>query len=169
MNKNAQSLAGEFAVLSQLALREMDANMTLGYTKNVDILVSNPKTGRMYKLEVKTSRNKPTRTRLFGNTLDWQMSKKHENIMDRDLFYCFVNISGEGNVFRFFVVPSTVVARYVKEQHQYYLKDKSSRKDTDRREFRLLITNEPNIFPSEQLNKWENNWDFDIKSNAKNL
>ena len=38
------SLAGEFAALSQLALRGYDANMTLGRTKAVDILVSNPAT-----------------------------------------------------------------------------------------------------------------------------
>lgn len=55
INKNSISLAGEFAVLSQLALRGYDANLTLGHTKNVDILVSHPETGKMYKLEVKTN------------------------------------------------------------------------------------------------------------------
>jgi hypothetical protein len=40
ISKNQVSLAGEFAVLSQLALRGFDANMTLGNTKGVDILVS---------------------------------------------------------------------------------------------------------------------------------
>ena len=42
INTNSISLAGEFAALSQLALRGYDANMTLGRTKSVDILVSNP-------------------------------------------------------------------------------------------------------------------------------
>ena len=55
INSNSVSLAGEYAVLSQLALRGYDANMTLGRTKGVDILVSNPKTGKMLKLEVKTN------------------------------------------------------------------------------------------------------------------
>jgi hypothetical protein len=32
INSNSVSLAGEFAVLSQLALRGLDANMTLGRT-----------------------------------------------------------------------------------------------------------------------------------------
>src|SRR5262249_29070726 len=44
INRNSVSLAGEFAALSQLALRGYDANMTLGRTKSVDILVSNPAT-----------------------------------------------------------------------------------------------------------------------------
>src|SRR5262245_32284853 len=52
INSNSVSLAGEFAVLSQLALRGYDANMTLGRTKSVDILVSNPVNGQMYQLEV---------------------------------------------------------------------------------------------------------------------
>src|SRR5215467_9817117 len=37
-NSNAVSLAGEFAVLSQLAFRGYDANTTLGHTNTVDIL-----------------------------------------------------------------------------------------------------------------------------------
>ena len=44
ITRNSVSLAGEFAALSQLALRGYDANMTLGRTKSVDILVSNPAT-----------------------------------------------------------------------------------------------------------------------------
>src|ERR1700722_11798302 len=95
-DKNTVSLAGEFAVLSQLALKGYDANMTLGRTKGVDILVSNPKTGRMLKLEVKTNfrstRNGGSNSRLFGNFLSaWMMNEKHEGMRDPDLFYSFVN------------------------------------------------------------------------------
>jgi hypothetical protein len=45
------SLAGEFAVLSQLALRGKDTNLILG---QIDILNSDPETDGMLKLEVKT-------------------------------------------------------------------------------------------------------------------
>ena len=55
INSNSVSIAGEFAVLSQLALQGYDANMTLGHTKCVDILVSNPETGKLYQIEVKTN------------------------------------------------------------------------------------------------------------------
>jgi len=44
ISKNQISLAGEFAVLSQLALHGFDANLTLGNTKGVDILLSNSET-----------------------------------------------------------------------------------------------------------------------------
>src|SRR5512145_2873617 len=98
LNNNSISLAGEFAVLSQLALRGYDANMTLGRTKGVDILVSNPQTGRMLKLEVKTTfrsiRSSGNNSRLLGKSVSsWIMNVKHEEIRDTDLFYCFVNIS----------------------------------------------------------------------------
>ena len=42
---NSIALAGEFAVLSQLALGGYDANLTLGHTKNVDILDVRPRLG----------------------------------------------------------------------------------------------------------------------------
>jgi len=117
---NAVSLAGEFAVLSQLALRGYDANMTLGHTKGVDILVSDPSSDCMYRLEVKTnckdSRNKPSASKVHGRTLSgWIMNEKHEEIVSSGLFYCFVNISKDTDQFKFYIVPSRVVAKYVKE------------------------------------------------------
>src|SRR5207247_491184 len=129
INANSVSLAGEFAVLSQLALRGYDANMTLGRTKSVDILVSNPSNGQMYQLEVKTNYRNPANevsksaAGIFGSCVsDWIMNKTHETIMSPKLFYCFVNISKDTSLFKFYVVPSNVVAKYVKEQHALWLK-----------------------------------------------
>ena len=90
INKNSISLAGEFAVLSQLALRGYDANMTLGHTKSVDILVSNPKNHQMYQLEVKTnfasSRSQGSNSKLFGKIVSaWIMGDKHETITSPNL------------------------------------------------------------------------------------
>src|SRR5690348_8024442 len=115
-SKHHTSIAGEFAVLSQLALRGYDANLTVGTTKSVDVLVSRPN-GPMYRLEVKT--NWQTKAKggrgvaLFGKCLsEWMMGEKHEQIIDPLLFYCFVTITEGGTSFRFFVVPSVVVAEY---------------------------------------------------------
>jgi hypothetical protein len=83
ISKNNISIAGEFAVLAQLALRGIDANLTLGNTKSVDIIASDPSTGKMFKLEVKTSYDsKPTISKLYGqgHTLNWVMAEKHETI-----------------------------------------------------------------------------------------
>ena len=47
ISPNSVSLAGEFAALSRLTLWGYDANMTLGRTKSVDILISNPSTNQL--------------------------------------------------------------------------------------------------------------------------
>src|SRR3989344_9688840 len=104
-DKARVSLAGEFAVLSQLALLGKDANMTLGNTKGVDILVADPVTGQMLKLEVKTNyrkiRSEVANSRIFGKILScsgWILKKEngeYDEKKDANLFYCFVNITKE--------------------------------------------------------------------------
>lgn len=126
ISPNSVAIAGEFAVLSQLALRGYDANMTLGRTKNVDVLVSDPRTNRMYQLEVKTNRDprtRPANARLFGRFItSWRMHKKHESIARDRLWYCFVMVGIRTKVTRFFIVPSAVVAKYVRDEHSLWLK-----------------------------------------------
>ena len=167
MNKNSISLAGEFAVLSQLALRGYDANMTLGQTKSVDILASDPKNLKMYKLEVKTNhRNtRPQVSKIFGKIVSgWIMNKKIESIIDPDLFYCFVNIEKQSNTFKFYIVPSKVVAKYVKEEHQLYLdvKKQENKKvaDTPIRMFRIGLKDEQYAIDTPTVEQYENNWEF---------
>ncbi|MDO8518287.1 MAG: hypothetical protein Q7S26_03295 [bacterium] len=146
------SLAGEFAVLSQLALRGKDANMTLGNTKGVDILISDPVTGKMFKLEVKTNyrkkrRNEEANSRIFGIVLScsgWILKKKNGDYDEKknaNLFYCFVNITKETKQCRFFVVPAKVVAKYVRDEFRLYQQEKKKEgkeaKDVGMRQFRL--------------------------------
>lgn len=160
LDKNAISLAGEFAVLSQLALRGYDANMTLGYTKGVDILVSNPRSGRMLKVEVKTSYGgKPTHSKDFGYTLSWVMGAKHESMADPSLYYCFVNIERQTNVFRFFIVPSAIVSRYVKEQHEHWLAQHKRGRSLIRL-FRIGLDDGEYQIPTPLAKDYENQWDF---------
>src|SRR5258708_8330515 len=90
LNKNSVSIAGEYAVLSQLAARGYDANMTLGRTKGVDILVSDPNSGRMLQLEVKTNRGwlYGRNTLLFWKYLcDLILAENNERIRDGNIFY----------------------------------------------------------------------------------
>jgi hypothetical protein len=141
IGSNRVSLAGEFAVLSRLALENFDANLTLGNTKGVDILVSSSK-GRLARLEVKTNFGKGNSggsRDLFGNYLfSWMMSVKNEELFDKDLFYCFVNIGTDKRTVRCFVVPSKIVADYVKAQHKLWLDGKETRsRTTTMRTFRI--------------------------------
>jgi hypothetical protein len=167
---NSVGLAGEFAVLSQLTLRGYDAAMTLGHTKNIDILVLDPRRGGRYEVEVKTNLETRTRdsdSRLFGNFVtDWQMSAKHEGIMDPNLFYCFVHINASWvdlskYGFRFFIVPSAVVAKYLREEHQLWLKDNPAHRTSERRLFRIGLPNDrPIAVPAPLASVYEDNWEF---------
>ena len=168
LNSTNVSLAGEFAVLSQLiALRGYAANMTLGNTKGIDILVADAEGGRMLKLEVKTNYqgggSEGSKSKDFGNFVSaWIMGEKHEQLSDPSLFFCFVNISRETKSFKFYIVPSAVVANYVRRQHQHWLAGatKGKRKDTTMRKFRLGRSSEEYPIPTPTVEQYEDNWDF---------
>lgn len=162
ISKNQISLAGEFAVLSQLALHGFDANLTLGNTKGVDILVSNPETGKMRRLEVKThSHNKPFINKRLGKIMGkWRMHEKHETMNDEDLFFCFVSIGHNTNEFEFYVVPSKVVAEYVTWSHRHWLAGDAKRKDTPIRSFDLGTEDHKSEFPVPHAEEYQRRWDF---------
>jgi hypothetical protein len=165
LNTNNVSLAGEFAVLSQLALRGYEANMTLGNTKSVDILCANPQTGRMLRIEVKTNyqntRSGGSHSRDFGNFVSgWMMNEKHEKICEENLAYCFVNISKDTTGFRFYIVPSSVVADYVKRQHEHWLASNKARKNNKVRMFRLGRRSDEYPIPTPIVEDYEDNWEF---------
>jgi hypothetical protein len=168
-DKNAVSLAGEFAVLSQLALLNYDANMTLGRTKGVDILVSDPRSRKMYRLEVKTKLRRVdkqvTNSKIFGTVIGgWMMSKKHEFNADPLLFYCFVIIWEGTKKFRFFIVPSRVVARYTREQHLLWCAKKKKEgkkfKDSEFRVLRIGFENNRYAIATPSAERYEDNWKF---------
>lgn len=89
------------------------------------------------------------------------MGKKHETLTDPKLFYCFINIEGvEATRFRFFIVPSQVIATYVRDQHQIWLRADPSHKDSNIRVFRLAIEKEEHSLPTPMASRYENNWEF---------
>jgi hypothetical protein len=63
------ALAGEFFVLAELALRGLDGTLTLGHTKEIDILVLNRTTEQMFRLEVKTTHKAVQHSKIFGSNL----------------------------------------------------------------------------------------------------
>lgn len=164
LSANSISLAGEFATLSRLALWGYDANMTLGRTKNVDILVSDPRTNKFYQVEVKTSLDRGRGSRnsqLFGRyEFEWVMNVKHESISRPQLWYCFVSIGLANKTARFFVVPSAVVAKYVRKEHALWLHSKKSHRDNPIRVFRLGLQNEHYKIAMPLAATYEDNWGF---------
>lgn len=162
LTKNQISLAGEFAVLSQLALQGFDANMTLGNAKSVDILLTHPETKSVYRLEVKTHSNSNSyRSSDFGFVAShWRMHKKHETIEDENLFYCFVSIEHNTKTFSFYVVPSRIVAKFIRESHQHWLKGgtEETRQDSDLRSFMLGTREENYKIDTPLVEDYKDNW-----------
>lgn len=170
-DKARVSLAGEFAVLSQLALRGKDANMTLGNTKGVDILVSDPATGKMLKLEVKTHcrsiHDRGIKSKIFGRFLSsWIMKTgngKYNEKEHANLFYCFANV--EDSKDRFFIVPAIVVAKYIRWEIAHYRKmqEKVGKvvKDVGMRQFRIgSKSHKDKLKETPMAEKYESNWNF---------
>jgi hypothetical protein len=164
LDKNSVALAGEFAVLSQLALRGLNPGMMLGHTKGVDILVSDPKTKKMCRVEVKTkyrdSNKEGHNVEIHGYVIgQWIMGEKAEKVSDPHLFYCFVMYLEKKKEFRFFVVPSKVVAAYLRDEHRHWLKVKKKKgKKTGIRMIRLGFKDEKYPVATPLLGKYENQW-----------
>lgn len=137
---NYVALAGEFYVLAELALRRFDGTLTLGHTKEIDILVLNRRTGRTFKLEVKTTGKGVEQRTIFGRNYSWLMNEKHERVRARDLIYCFVLLDHERPAPRVFLVPSRDVAAYVRWEHRHWKRHSTSSrtgKPTSMRVFRI--------------------------------
>jgi len=58
LHREILSLAGEYAVASEICRRNYYAQITLGRLKRTDILVYNPETGKEIRIEVKTKQGR---------------------------------------------------------------------------------------------------------------
>jgi hypothetical protein len=76
------------------------------------------------------------------------MGEKHEEMKDPNLFYCFVNIGEDTKQFRFYMVPSRVVADYVNIQHVLWLDEMESHsRGNSMRMFRIGMKSERYSIP----------------------
>jgi len=134
----------------------------LGNTKSVDILLSNPETGNLARLEVKTKpRNNFNRikNKEFGLCInEWVMKESYETIKDDNLFYCFVTLLNDSWEAKFYIVPSKVVASYVKRQHELFIKNHPNSKPTAMRKFRLGFRGEKYPITTPFIEDYEDAW-----------
>ena len=125
-------VTGEYYVAAELSRRGYLASITLRNTKGVDVLCSNADASKSVGIQVKT-RN--------GMQRSWILSQKGEDYYADTLFYVFVNVSEDPKQHpEFTVVPSKVVADYIRTGHVAWLKgtkkDGQPRKDSAMRQFR---------------------------------
>ena len=129
LDSGLTGVAGEYLVAGELTRRGYIASITLRNTRGIDILVTNSDASRSIGIQVKTGKNKR----------GWMMNKKGETFYSNTIFYIFVNIRNDNERAEFIIVPSKVVADYVKTGHADWLKKPSrsgvAHKDTDMRRF----------------------------------
>lgn len=112
-DKNLVGAAGENLVLSRLLSRGILASQAPRGTRKADILVNPLDGGPPLLIQVKTTLH-------TGKRAKWHMKEKHEEITDKDMFYCFVDLGEKDS--SVFVVPAKKVAQAIKSSHKVWLK-----------------------------------------------
>lgn len=130
LNSILCGVSGEYFVAAELSRRGAIASITLRNSKGVDILASDLEAKRTVAIQVKTFQ---------GSKRTWVLSNKAESYYADNLFYVFVNLHGVDGRPDYFIVPSKVVAKTVKEDHLSWLnrpgKKGQAHKDSNMRNF----------------------------------
>jgi hypothetical protein len=142
VSTDLSGVAGEFFVAAELSRKGYLAAFTQKNTKSVDILVSNVQATKSATIQVKTNR---------GHNRSWMLKKKAESLDASRFFYIFVSLCGIESPPEYHIVPSKIVAEYIKAAHQKWLdtpgKDGRPHQDNDMRHFQ--------VHTDDYLNKWE--------------
>jgi hypothetical protein len=123
-------VAGEYLVAGELTLRGYLASITLRNSRGIDIIASSSDAIKSISIQVTTnSDGRPS----------WILNKKSETFFSNNHFYILVAISKLGIRPNFHIIPSEIVARKVREDHDKWLqgtkRDGSDRKNTTMRKF----------------------------------
>ena len=135
-------VAGEYFVAAELSRRGFIASITMHNSPGIDILATDINAKETVTIQCKTSRS---------STKGWILSDKAEDFTPKNHFYVFVRLGKKDDHPSYHIVPSMVVAKYVKTRHSAWLKGKKpnggQRKDSAMRKFR----DEENKF----LGRWD--------------
>lgn len=154
-DKSLVGAAGEHLVLSRLLSRGLLASQAPRGTRKADVLLNPLDGGTPRLIQVKT------RT-ADGRALGWHMGAKHEEMVEKDLFYCFVNLDLFAPTV--YIVPSKVVARVVREVHAEWLarpgKKGQKHNDSDIRRIRVDYGPECKSVKPGWMDKYLEAWDL---------
>lgn len=141
--------AGEHLVLSRLLTRGFLAAQAPRGVRKVDILVNFLDGSEPCLIQVKS--------RSRGSDGGWHMAAKHEDIVDPDLFYCFVDLQALHPTVH--VMPSAVVASVLKKDHSTWLdtpgKSGQAHNPTNFRRLRPNCLAQENGWMDTYLENWE--------------
>jgi hypothetical protein len=125
--------AGEHYVLCQLLRRGYIAALAPQGVPNADIIVTDELGDKLCAIQVKTRRD-------IGSDGGWHMKGKHEGIVSKNLFYCFVDFGKKlTDTPSCHIIPSATVAKVLRDSHQSWLstpgRGGKAHKDGDMRRF----------------------------------
>ena len=104
-------ITAQYLVAGELSRRGHIASITLRNTKGIDVLASNTNASKSVGIQVKGSQGRKY----------WLLNKSGEDYVAKSLFYVFVKLKDRDSRPDFYIVPSKVVARYVKHSHAKWL------------------------------------------------
>ena len=115
---------------------------SLDSSDGADIVATTSDRSARMRISVKTNR---------GSARSWVLHEKAENHFGDDLFYVFVSLTGDSGRPAFFVVPSRVVADYVRESHAEW-KDTPGKRGQPHNDSSMRMFKDPE---GRYLERWE--------------
>lgn len=121
--------AGEYFVAAELERHGFTVAVPMSNVKDFDVLAISRTTHKQFAIQVKTT---------SYNQKKWTLTKKNESLEGDAIIYFFVTLNGLGTP-EYHIVPSNIVAKALRENHQEWLKKPGihgqSHNDTDIRNF----------------------------------
>jgi len=115
--------AGQFYLAYALAVRQINASLTLGNAPSVDVLASSHNGQRTLAFQVKTTRNAYRRNRYGREGCEWRVGAAVIGNHAESFWYALVDLPESANGWnpRVFFVPSRWVAEFVKPDWNLFL------------------------------------------------
>jgi hypothetical protein len=154
-DKQLTGASGEHLVLSRLLSMQILAAPAPRGVRKVDVLINHLDGKSSCLIQVKTING-------LNPNSGWPMEPKHEDIKDKDLFYCFVAIKGKENLI--YVIPAIKVAKVLKDSHETWVRTPGSKgqkhKQTTNRRFiknkyGIKVKSAPEGWMDKYLEAWD--------------
>ena len=158
--------AGQFHVARELALRGINAALTIGNAPSVDVIASSSDGSRALSFQVKTSRSAYRAKRYGHEGFEWDVGASVIGKHSETFWYAFVDLREEDGICspRTYLVPSRWVAEFVKpdwSRYMYFLPSSASDLTAERWDLVLgYMAGEPEAilwatsWPESRLVKW---------------
>jgi len=148
--------AGEYYIASRLSAENFIATITLGRAERYDILAVNPN-GKTIKISVKTQ--------CLASANSFPLSEKDETCGADDFFYCFIRLNEFKSEPDFWIIPSKIVNKILKESEEKY-RNTPGKKGQKRKGTSLRIL--PIISTDFYKSLYPKNWENELKKYDKN-